>query len=52
MNDTCIFCSELDRKNQNKSGELRCKKKNQFVSIIDKKCESFVSLIVEVNHAE
>ena len=52
MNETCMFCSELDRKNQNKSGELWCKKKNQFVSIIDKKCESFVSLTVEVNHAE
>ena len=52
MNETCMFCSELDRKNQNKSGELWCKKKNQFVSIIDKKCESFVSLTVEVNNAE
>lgn len=52
MNETCMFCSELDRKNQNKAGELWCKKKNQFVSIIDKKCESFVSLTVEVNHAE
>ena len=52
MNDTCIFCSELDRKNQNKAGELWCKKKNQFVSIIDTKCESFVSLTVEVDNAE
>lgn len=51
MNDTCIFCSELDRKNQNKSGELWCKQKKRFVSIVDKKCENFVSLIVEVNHA-
>ena len=52
MNETCMFCSELDRKNQNRAGEIWCKQKNQFVSIIDKKCESFVSLIVEVNHAE
>lgn len=52
MNDTCMFCSELERKNQNRAGEIWCKQKNQFVSIIDKKCESFVSLIVEVNHAE
>ena len=52
MNETCIFCSELERKNQNRAGEIWCKRKNQYVSIIDKKCESFVSLIVEVNHAE
>ena len=52
MDETCIFCSELDRKNQNRDSEVWCKVKECYTPLISKKCEKFKSLISEVNNAE